>query len=278
MHNKGDEHRIYLRSGAQKVEADYLQLNALFEKRSRTSLPITVSISDLHQRLALKKPGDKNQTSEHWYRFVIAPETHGAARRLTAQVEEEFDDSLVRFFTGGFGGQPAARDQHTTVYRHHKDAGHEQVFALTSDGAIGYATQACTNTNDGLFFSPWEFCNDVIKFLGLAARFATQSRYFGEYRLTANILIPEANIIRPGTFEGRLVTGQLFDPTPTTIVINTGSETRVTLHPNTGERMQRALANIAYDIARAGGMVLSPTFDQFAVPFIQIALQTLAHP
>jgi hypothetical protein len=124
MHNKGDEHRIYLRSGAQKVEADYLQLNALFDKRSRTRLPITVSISDLHQRLALKKPGDKNQTREHWYRFVIAPETHGAARRLTAQVEEEFDDSLVRFFTGGFGGQPAARDQHTTVYRHHKDAGH----------------------------------------------------------------------------------------------------------------------------------------------------------
>ena len=39
LHNKGDEHRVYLRSGAQKIEADYLQLSALLEKRAHPSPP-----------------------------------------------------------------------------------------------------------------------------------------------------------------------------------------------------------------------------------------------
>jgi len=42
--------------------------------------------------------------------------------------------------------------------------------------------------------------------------------------------------------------------------------------------MHRALAIIANDIARAAGTVLDPTFDQFADAFIEVALQTLAHP
>jgi hypothetical protein len=41
MHNKGDEHRIYVRTGAQKAEADYLQLNALYDKRTHTLHPAT---------------------------------------------------------------------------------------------------------------------------------------------------------------------------------------------------------------------------------------------
>jgi hypothetical protein len=38
------------------------------------------------------------------------------------------------YFTGGITGPGAKREQHLTLYRHQKDPGHEQVFALTSDG------------------------------------------------------------------------------------------------------------------------------------------------
>jgi len=57
MHTKGGEHRIYVRTGAQKAEADYLQLNALYDKRSRTTPPVSVSTSDLKERLSVKVPG-----------------------------------------------------------------------------------------------------------------------------------------------------------------------------------------------------------------------------
>src|ERR1019366_9281840 len=90
MHNKGDEHRIYVRTGAQKAEADYLQLNALHDKRTHTIPPASVSTTDLYQRLAVKNPGDKNRPSEHWFRFIMNPETQGASRRLTAPVEQVF--------------------------------------------------------------------------------------------------------------------------------------------------------------------------------------------
>jgi hypothetical protein len=50
------------------------------------------------------------------------------------------------------------------------------------------------------------------------------------------------------------------------------------LHPATGDGIRRALASIANDIARSAGTVLGSTFDEFATAFIDIALQTLAHP
>lgn len=277
MHNKGDEHRIYIRSGAQKVEADYLQLNALYEKRLRTTPPTTVSTTDLQQRLTVKNP-EKTRPSEHWYRFLITPESPGASRRLTAAVEQEFEEGIVRFFTGGMIGPGAKREQHLTLYRHQKDAGHEQVFALTRDGTIGYATQSCTNTNDGLFFSPWDFCVDLINFLCLATWVYEHAQYYGELRLSVNIMVPEASHFSPGSFHGRLVLGPLFDPPPKVVTANTTAETRVTLHPATGDGIRRALASIANDIARSAGTVLGSTFDEFATAFIDIALQTLAHP
>ena len=278
MHNKGDEHRIYVRTGAQKAEADYLQLNALYDKCTHTIPPASVSTTDLYQRLAVKNPGDKNRPSEHWFRFIMNPETQGASRRLTAPVEQDFEDGIIRFFTGGFSGPGAVREQHLTLYRHQKDVGHEEVFAVTSDGTIGYATHACTFTNDGLLFSPMDFCADLISFLGLATRFSEHARYYGEFRLTVNIMVPEANIFKPGTFRGKLVVGSLFEPLPKTFAANGTAETRVTLHPATGPSMHHAVASIANDVARAAGTVLSPSFDQFADALIKLALQTLAHP
>lgn len=277
MHTKGEEHRVYIRSGAQKAEADYLQLNALYEKRSRSTPSATLSPSDLQQRLSVKHP-DGKRPSEHWYRFIIIPESQGGSRRLTAAIEQEFEECMSRFFTDTVSGPGAAREQHVTLYHHRKDAGHEEVFAVTDDGAIGYVTHACINTTDGLFFSPWSFCADVISFLGLAGRFSERAHYYGEFRLIANVMIPEAQLFRPGTFRGRLVAGNLFEPLPKTFAANTTAEARVTLHPATGEAIRRALASVTNDIARAGGTVLGPWFDAFATEFINTALQTLAQP
>src|SRR5450432_3070506 len=50
MHNKGEERRIYVRTGAQKAEADYLQLNALYDKRRHTVPSASVSTTDLTTR------------------------------------------------------------------------------------------------------------------------------------------------------------------------------------------------------------------------------------
>ena len=141
-----------------------------------------------------------------------------------------------------------------------------------------YATQAVTSTHDGLFFSPWEFCEDLIRILGIATMFSARARYFGEYRVSTNILIPQANILKPGVFRGRLVTGTLFSANPTIKDLNMGTETRVSLHPSPDEPIRRALASITNDIARAAGTLLSPTFDEFATAFVSSTLQTIAHP
>ncbi|MBS1854359.1 MAG: ATP-binding protein [Acidobacteria bacterium] len=277
LYNKGDEHRVYLRSGAQKVEADYLQLSALLEKRVHPSPPISLPVADLHQRLRVNDPADKTKPSEAWYRFIMTPESHGAARRLTAAVEDEFEECFHRF-TGGFVQPPSAREQHVTTYRLRKDSGNDLVLALTSDGAIGYATHAVTNTNDGPFFSPFEFCEDLISILGITTMYSCRARYFGEHRLSANILIPEAQMLRPGSFRGRFVTGALFEPSLASIRVNMGTEMRVTLHPAPAEPIRQTLASITNDLARAAGTLLSPTFDQFATAFINDALQTVGHP
>ena len=140
---------------------------------------------------------------------------------------------------------------------------------------IGYATNSIIDTQDGPRFSPMTFCYDLVSFLGLSTRFSDRARYFGEYRLIMNILV-QAEISQPTQFQGRIVTGPLFDPIPDGIKVNMGAETRITLRPTVAEPIRRAIASIANEMARAAGAVLSPTFDQFARICIDKTLETLA--
>lgn len=59
MHSKDQEHRVYVRIGAQKAEVDYLQLTSLFEKR-RMSVPplraLTKGPSALTRTFSLQAP------------------------------------------------------------------------------------------------------------------------------------------------------------------------------------------------------------------------------
>ncbi|HYW38674.1 MAG TPA: ATP-binding protein [Terriglobales bacterium] len=44
MHSKDQEHRVYTRIGAQKAEADYLQLSSLFEKKQRIASQVGLAV------------------------------------------------------------------------------------------------------------------------------------------------------------------------------------------------------------------------------------------
>jgi predicted HTH transcriptional regulator len=66
MHSKEGEHRIYIRMGAQKTEADYLQLSSLIEKRERTESQAFLSPAELFgpdSQLSIPRPVHSNQVS-----------------------------------------------------------------------------------------------------------------------------------------------------------------------------------------------------------------------
>jgi hypothetical protein len=46
----------------------------------------------------------------------------------------------------------------------------------------------------------WDFCADLITFLGLATWCYEHAHYYGELRLTVNIMVPEGSHFSPGRF------------------------------------------------------------------------------
>lgn len=208
MHSKDDQRRVYLRSGAQKVEADYLQLCALFEKDQRRSTA-PVSISALQTSLTVGDPIDRAKSSDHFIRFIVAPFGAEAARRLTGNVENTFFSSFSRAFTDFSFVPQTERNQNLTILKGSSATGKLHNIAIDSQGAIGMAKMACIRTDKGRMFFPEEFAADLISFLFAAARYYDNMGFYGDCQLTATVLIPEAFDFKPGKFNGRLLTGNL---------------------------------------------------------------------
>src|ERR1700680_4916967 len=85
MHSKDTEHRVYIRVGARKAEADYLQLSSLLEKRKRTESQAVIPAAELFgsdSQLHIPRPVHSNQVSPNVFKFILSPRNIGAGVRL----------------------------------------------------------------------------------------------------------------------------------------------------------------------------------------------------
>jgi hypothetical protein len=84
MHSKDTEHRVYVRAGARKAEADYLQLSSLLEKRKRTESQAVIPAAELFgsdSQLHIPRPVHSNQVSPNVFKFILSPRNIGAGLR-----------------------------------------------------------------------------------------------------------------------------------------------------------------------------------------------------
>jgi hypothetical protein len=182
VHSQGHEHRVYVRVGAQKTEADYLQLSALFEKRRQLDSEATSYLDDLADPgfpLYVVEPGT-NYLSKQWYKFMLAPEDGRATGPPTAEVERQFKDCLQHVNrAANIPDKITSRTAGATCFIRNAGGGVEQRFGVTSKGSVGFVTHACRKTSDGLFFRPSDLCDDLASFLNLVELFHYKARYYG---------------------------------------------------------------------------------------------------
>jgi hypothetical protein len=167
MHSKGGEHRVYIRAEAQKAEADYLQLSALFEKRRQTESKAASFLTELigpRSELHVMEATDPNRLSRYSCTFILAPEDDRASRRLTIEVERQFKQCVDRLYE-----QPQqellTRNQAATRLKRRRYTGNDQRFELTTTGALGFVAHACIETGGAPVFRTLDFCRDFIDFL-----------------------------------------------------------------------------------------------------------------
>lgn len=162
MHSKGDRHDVYIRVGAQKAKADYLQLSALLEKRAKAESEPGSFLLDLagpQSPLRVTEPGS-NRPSPHWYRFILAPDDNRARRRLTIVVEQQFKHCIEDVHQVPHFGEPI-RTPTSTYFRRGSGTSTEEGLALTASGCIGFITHACMNSEKGPLFIPSDFCRNL---------------------------------------------------------------------------------------------------------------------
>jgi len=273
MYSKEDQHRIYVRVGAQKAEADYLQLSALLEKRNATRPTEFVSIEHLvgpATRLNVHRPVDSNIASPDWYRFLLIPAESSVTRRINREVESEFQQCLEQIYPVSDSlSQTAMRTESATFYRRGTGNGNEQRFAVTREGLLGFLTHACVEDNSRAHFVTADFCRDLAEFLCVASLFYNKARYYGELSLQIGLVIPNQGD------QTALVRGQIFQPPIEHIFANGTFTLPVVLNPTNQQRLQEYLTNAANDLARMGGSVLNGTFADTVRCHIANALERL---
>jgi hypothetical protein len=280
LHSTQGEHRVYIRVGAQKAEADYLQLNGLFQKRRQIASEALSSLEDLSSGKSLLRvhdPPGSSHVSRHLYRFILAPEDSRASRRLTLEVEREFERTVERTFGRNQNPNPDSRIRNTTCFRRSPANPIEQRFTISSSGSIGFVSHACLKTDQGFFFAPAFFCRDLINFLTLGALFYARTRYYGSCVLDVNLsTLDGAKLyLKQAPFES----DQFFEPPLEQIQPGqVGAQARITQQPMTVELMQEHLETILNDIARDLGRVLSPNFRAMINNFVTERVNQLRTP
>jgi len=277
MHSKGDQHDIYIRVGAQKTKADYLQLSALLEKRGKAESEAGSFVLDLagsQSQLRVTEPGS-NLLSRHSYRFILAPDDNRAGRRLTIDVEQQFKHCVEDLYQAPHFGEPI-RTPTTTYFRRHTGTTTEQRLALTASGCIGFVTHACMSSETGPVFIPSDFCRNLTDFLILASAFYGESRYYGGNLLDVRLVVSDRAQIHPGvpSRNSHIPGSDLFEPPLQSILADAATvQTRVVLHPVTAERLQGYIEEVMNDLARLAGSVLSPSFRPSIQPLVDDALK-----
>jgi len=280
LHSKQGEHRVFIRAGAQKAEADYLQLSALFNKRRQSASEASSSLEDLSgpkSPLRVHDPPGSNQISRHSYRFILAPEDSRAGRRVTLEVEREFGLVVGRSLGANANPKAYSRTRSTTCFIHTPANPIEQRCTISSNGSIGFMSHACLRTDKGLYFAPSWLCRDLINFLILGALYYGRMRYYGSCMLDVNLSTLDGAKIYSNQppFEAN----EFFEPALDAIPPGEISvQARILERPMTDELMQEQLNIVFNDIARDLGRVLSASFQAMTRKFVSERVQQLRKP
>lgn len=279
MHSKGHEHRVYTRIGAQKAEADYLQLVSLFEKRqrltSRNGRTATVHFGSDSQFL-VPRPAGSNQVSPHVFHFIANPRNEDIPLRLGREAERLFARSINDVL--GERQMPIIRSRDATVFRISRNGYQEQRFAVSSSGATGFISYPGVVTQDGLMFVPLHFCVFLLDFLSISSLFYERAvRYYGSLKLEVMLSIPGGASLFDGLPEPPNFIGgaYLFDPPLNRVTQNMRSEIEVSLHPPLADRLEEYLEDVLNELARRHGSVLVSEFGRSVKKPIEDALSRL---
>jgi Putative DNA-binding domain len=276
MHSKGEQHRVYVRVGAQKAEADYLQLTSLFERSRKIESRAAALLGDLTvggSQVLINEPGE-NRHSSHWYRFLLAPDDDRAARRLTLAVEHQFTECIEHMFGHNQGKGPVIRNQAVSIFPRGADVLFEHRFAVTPAGSLAFISRACLRSDSGDYFVPVHLCWDLIAFLCLAALFYESAHYYGSCLLAVALMIPDAQLF-PGLPARDHPNGgsRLFEPELERIQANGTTQLTVVPHSVTAERLKWILEEVVNDLVRTSGTVLSSNFSKSAQWLIEDAVE-----
>jgi hypothetical protein len=261
VYSNGQKHRIYVRIGAQRAEADYLQISALFEKRKNSVVSTTALVDQLtrpQSRLVVHDPVGSLAVGRKSYRFVIAPRDERAARRLTLPEERLFESLVIRSNDGANPGFNLQRDNQATYFRAVYTGPIERILAVSSSGTIGFTTAAGLNADGRFFFYAAEFCEHLIRFLQLARMFYSERRYFGGGQLEVELKLLDPCVVfsQAKWLEGR----HLFEPR----LENVSGSSPIKTSLDISMSLQNAAAimdiveNIVNEIARSYGSVFNP--------------------
>jgi hypothetical protein len=267
MHSKDREHRVYVRVGAQKAEADYLQLSSLFERREKSLSQAGDSLEQAFgsdSQFIVPRPVSSNQISPYFFQFVASPRNNAVSLFLNREAENRFVQ-CINDIRGVRGGTPI-RSRSATVFPVSGDGYQEQRFGLSAKGAVGFISYPGIQTERGLMFVPEHFCGYLLEFLSISSIFYERAaRFYGPYRLQVTMSIScGADIFDAPPQRGNRIAGgaYLFEPPLNHISRHVQTELEASMHPALASRLLEYIETVLTDIARPHGSVLSADFQE----------------
>jgi len=264
MHSKDQQHRVYTRIGAQKAEADYLQLSSLFEKRQKLASQDGASSAQRfgeRSQFIVSRTDSSNEASPRVFQFLAIPRNEPVLLLLGGETERRFTQ-CISDIRGPSGGTPL-RSRDETVFRVSESGYQEQRFGLLASGTTGFISYPGIQTERGLMFVPEHFCKYLLDFLCIASLFYQRSaRFYGALQLYVTMSIAGgADIFDGPPGQQRLGGAYLFDPPLNHIFRDVRTEIEVSMHPLLTSRMHEYLKAVLTAIARPHGSVLSAGFN-----------------
>jgi hypothetical protein len=242
--------------------------------------PAMAELTGPQSKLFLTEPGQTGTRTDEYYRFLLGLHDDRAGRRLTKEIELEFEQCISSALGKTQRIGPVIRGGAMSVFRLGADVQIEEQFALTSKGAIGFITHACIRTNDGPFFVPGFFIRHLAGFLGLAAVFYSRAGCNGAGLLQVDLAVNREAQLFGGlpTRVSPLPGTDLFEPSLRCVSAHVGARADVALRTITCERLQQYIEAIMNDLARPMGSVLSARFSDSIRPILEDVLKTIGPP
>ncbi len=285
MYSKDGQHRVYIRIGAQKVEADYLQLSGLLEKRAKNAskaVPSTNEMFGSSSFLHVPTPPEprgptetesdyelrvlrgSNLVSSENFRFILSPRNVGPRVRMNFATEHLFWKCIRDVLGAPLNDGPVIRSANATIFQTRDQAYGEQRFGLAAQGGIGFVSFPGIRTGTGVFFVPMDFCRTLMDFICISSLFYERAlRFYGSCVLAVSMTSGVVSLFDgfPGFGPNDHLKGtDLFYPPLKVMNVSGAAQIELAIAPMSANRLQDHLEAILTDLARLNGRVLDPRF------------------